>query len=136
MGTIEYVFKGEIFSMNGVLDFLNNGILHLSIWQLIASALLFTHVTIAAVTIFLHRSQAHRALDLHPFIAHIFRFWLWLTTGMNTKEWVSVHRKHHAKCEQEGDPHSPQVFGLRKVLLQGAELYRLETKNLETLEKY
>ncbi|MBF6941298.1 fatty acid desaturase, partial [Acinetobacter baumannii] len=98
--------------------------------------LALTHITIASVTIFLHRSQAHRALDLHPAVAHFFRFWLWMTTGMVTKEWVAIHRKHHAKCEREEDPHSPQVFGIRKVRLEGSELYRAEAKNQETLAKY
>jgi stearoyl-CoA desaturase (delta-9 desaturase) len=88
------------------------------------------------VTIFLHRSQAHRALDLHPLPAHFFRFWLWMTTGMVTKEWVSIHRKHHAKCETPEDPHSPQTRGIKTVLLQGAELYRAEAKVKETMKKY
>ncbi|HAF56482.1 MAG TPA: acyl-CoA desaturase [Thauera sp.] len=99
-------------------------------------ALVLTHITIAAVTIFLHRHQAHRALDLHPIPSHFFRFWLWLTTGMVTKEWAAIHRKHHAKCETEEDPHSPQTRGLRKVLWEGAELYRAEAKNQETLQRY
>lgn len=101
-----------------------NGLLELSWWQLIGVGLALTHMTIASVTVFLHRAQAHRALDLHPGVAHVFRFWLWLTTGMITKEWVAVHRKHHARCETPEDPHSPQVLGLPKVLWQGAELYR------------
>ncbi len=112
------------------------GLLDLPVWGHIVVALLLTHVTIASVTIFLHRHQAHRALDLHPLASHFFRFWLWLTTGMVTKQWVAVHRKHHAKCETEEDPHSPQVYGIHKVLWQGAELYRAEAKNQETLEKY
>ena len=87
-----------------------------------------THITIAAVTIFLHRSQAHRALDLHPVVSHFFRFWLWLTTGMVTKEWVAIHRKHHAKCETAEDPHSPQMLGIKKVFWEGSELYRAEAK--------
>ena len=95
-----------------------------------------THITIAAVTIFLHRAQAHRALDLHPVPSHFFRFWLWLTTGMVTKEWVAIHRKHHAKCETVDDPHSPQTRGIKKVLLRAAELYRAEAKNHETMAKY
>jgi stearoyl-CoA desaturase (Delta-9 desaturase) len=95
-----------------------------------------THVTIAAVTIFLHRQQAHRALDLHPVVSHFFRGWLWLTTGMITREWVAVHRKHHAKCETPEDPHSPQIYGINKVLFEGVELYGRETKNTATLERY
>lgn len=105
-------------------------------WQYLLITLGMTHITIAAVTIFLHRSQAHRALDLHPIVSHFFRFWLWMTTGMVTKAWAAIHRKHHAKCETPEDPHSPQVLGLKKVLLEGAELYRAEAKNPETLEKY
>lgn len=113
-----------------------NGLLDLSWWGYVLVALGLTHVTIAAVTIYLHRHQAHRALELHPIVSHFFRFWLWLTTGMVTKEWTAVHRKHHARCETEEDPHSPQIFGLRKLLLEGAELYRKESRNAETLEKY
>lgn len=115
--------------------------MHLSLltlpwWGYVVVTLVLTHITIAGVTIFLHRSQAHRALDLHPVVSHFFRFWLWLTTGMVTKEWVAIHRKHHAKCETAEDPHSPQVLGIKKVLFEGAELYRAESRNLETLDKY
>ncbi|QQS55922.1 MAG: fatty acid desaturase [Candidatus Competibacteraceae bacterium] len=113
-----------------------HGFLDLSFWELVLATLLMTHVTIAAVTIFLHRAQAHRALDLHPVISHFFRFWLWLTTGMATKQWVAIHRKHHAKCETPDDPHSPQVLGIRKVLWEGAELYRSEALNSETMKRY
>jgi len=113
-----------------------NGLLDFSLLGYIALTLLFTHITIIAVTVFLHRHQAHRALELHPLLSHFFRFWLWLTTGMVTREWVAIHRKHHAKCETEEDPHSPQTRGLRKVLWQGAELYREEAAKAETLEKY
>jgi stearoyl-CoA desaturase (delta-9 desaturase) len=102
----------------------------------VLATLALTHVTIASVTIFLHRHQAHRALELHPAVSHFFRFWLWLTTGMITKHWAAIHRKHHAKCETPEDPHSPQVLGLKKVLLEGAELYRKEGGNEETLKKY
>jgi stearoyl-CoA desaturase (delta-9 desaturase) len=105
-------------------------------WGYVLVTLGLTHITIAAVTIFLHRSQAHRALDLHPLVSHFFRLWLWLTTGMVTKHWVAIHRKHHAKCETPEDPHSPQVMGIKKVLFEGAELYRSESKNQETLDKY
>lgn len=113
-----------------------NGLIDLPWWGYVLVALALTHITIAGVTIFLHRHQAHRALDLHPIPSHFFRFWLWLTTGMVTKEWAAIHRKHHAKCETAEDPHSPQVKGIRKVMWQGAELYRLESHNLETMEKY
>ncbi|MCS7101689.1 MAG: fatty acid desaturase [Burkholderiaceae bacterium] len=118
------------------LEFMDGGLLGLSWWQLVLVTLALTHVTIATVTIFLHRSQAHRALDLHPAASHFFRFWLWLTTGMVTREWVAVHRKHHAKCETPEDPHSPQVKGIRKVLWEGAELYMAEAANAETLARY
>lgn len=121
---------------NAVLDWMANGLWDLSWWQLLLYALFTTHITIAAVTIFLHRSQAHRSLDLGPIPSHFFRFWLWLGTGMVTKEWVAIHRKHHAKCETEDDPHSPQTRGLAKVMREGAELYRAEAKNAETLKKY
>lgn len=122
--------------MYGFLDFLANGVTRASAWEVVIFTLVVTHITIAAVTIYLHRSATHRGLDLHPVISHFFRFWLWLTTGMVTKEWVAIHRKHHAKCETEDDPHSPQVRGIRKVLLEGAELYRAESKNRETIEKF
>jgi stearoyl-CoA desaturase (delta-9 desaturase) len=105
-------------------------------WQIVLFTLVTTHITIASVTIFLHRAQAHRALELHAIPSHFFRFWLWLTTGMVTKEWVAIHRKHHAKCETEDDPHSPVTRGIRTVLLQGSELYRAESANLETLAKF
>ena len=113
-----------------------NGLLDLPWWGLVLITLVFMQATIAAVTLYLHRDQAHRGLDLHPALRHAARFWLWLTTGINTREWVAIHRKHHAKCETEGDPHSPQIYGLRKVVLEGAELYREEAANAETLEHY
>jgi len=112
------------------------GLFDLPWWGYVLVALALTHVTIASVTIFLHRHQAHRALDLHPIASHFFRFWLWLTTGMVTKEWVAIHRKHHAKCETPNDPHSPQIYGIRKVLFEGAELYRMEGKEPATIEQY
>jgi stearoyl-CoA desaturase (delta-9 desaturase) len=112
------------------------GLLDLPLWQVILVTLALTHVTIVTVTVFLHRSQAHRALDLHPALNHFFRFWLWLTTGMVTREWVAVHRRHHAKCETAEDPHSPQVLGLGKVLAQGAELYGEAADDVETLKRY
>lgn len=119
-----------------LFEFLDGGLLGLNWWQLVLATLALTHVTIASVTIFLHRSQAHRGLDLHPIASHFFRLWLWLTTGMQTKEWVAIHRKHHAKCETEDDPHSPQTRGLKTVLWRGAELYMAEAKNRETLARY
>ena len=119
-----------------VVDFLSNGLTRATGWQVFIFTMVVTHITIASVTIFLHRCQAHRALDLHAIPSHFFRFWLWLTTGQVTKEWAAVHRKHHAKCETEEDPHSPQTRGIKKVLTEGAELYRIESKNLETIQKY
>ena len=113
-----------------------NGLLSLSIWQLVGVGLILTHITIASVTIYLHRCQAHRALDLHPIMSHLFRFWLWLTTGMVTKEWVAVHRKHHAKCETKDDPHSPIVLGIGKVMREGVELYNIASGDAEILDKY
>lgn len=121
---------------NIALDWMAHGLWQLSWWQLLLYVLVTTHVTIAGVTIFLHRCQAHRSLDLGPVPSHFFRFWLWLGTGMVTKEWVAIHRKHHAKCETEDDPHSPQTRGLDTVMRQGAELYREEAKNAETLRKF
>ena len=122
--------------LDAVLNWLAYGTWHLSAWQLVAFTLLMTHITIASVTIYLHRHQAHRSLDLHWLPAHFFRLWLWLTTGMTTKAWAAIHRKHHAKCESEEDPHSPQVMGIQTVFWQGAELYRREANNAETLRKY
>lgn len=119
-----------------MLNFFLHGILAPTPWQLIGIGLLLTHITIASVTIFLHRHQSHHTLELHPLASHLFRFWLWLTTGMLTKEWVAVHRKHHAKCETPEDPHSPVTYGLRTVLRKGAELYVKETEKPETLERY
>ncbi len=112
------------------------GVLDLPWWGYVVYTLVVTHITIAGVTIFLHRHQAHRALDLHPLPSHFFRFWLWLTTGMVTKEWTAIHRKHHARCETPEDPHSPQIVGINKVLWGGTELYREEALNQETLERY
>ena len=119
-----------------VLNWLANGYLNWSWWQVLLITLLLTHITIASVTIFLHRCQAHRALELHAIPSHFFRFWLWLTTGMVTKQWAAIHRKHHAKCETVDDPHSPQVLGIDTVLARGAELYRAEAKNQETIDKF
>ena len=118
------------------LHWLANGYLDWSWWKIVVFTLIVTHITIAAVTIFLHRCQAHRALDLHPIVSHFFRLWLWLTTGMVTKEWAAIHRKHHAKCETVDDPHSPQVLGINTVLSRGAELYKKEAANQETLNKF
>jgi len=122
--------------LNAAVDWLAHGFWNLSWWQLVLYTLITTHITIASVTIFLHRAQAHRAMDLHAIPSHFFRFWLWLGTGMVTKEWVAIHRKHHAKCETVDDPHSPVTRGIETVLWRGAELYRAEAKNKETVAKF
>jgi stearoyl-CoA desaturase (Delta-9 desaturase) len=122
--------------LNAAVDWLAHGFWSLSWWQIVLFTLAMTHVTMISVTVFLHRHQAHRALDLHPIPSHFFRLWLWLTTGQVTREWAAIHRKHHAKCEQAEDPHSPHVHGIRTVLLQGAELYRAESKNQDTLSRF
>lgn len=115
---------------------LTSGLLNLPWWGVLIATLVMTQITIAAVTLYLHRSQAHRAVEFHPAINHFFRFWIWFTNSMNTKEWVAVHRKHHACTEIAGDPHSPQIYGLKKVFFEGVELYRSEIKNEETLERF
>ena len=112
------------------------GILDLSFWGYVLAAFIMIQITMMAVTLYLHRDQAHRAIDLNPALRHFFRFWIWCTSGMLTREWVAVHRKHHAFCETPDDPHSPQVYGLKKVLLEGAELYKEEAVKQETLEKF
>jgi stearoyl-CoA desaturase (Delta-9 desaturase) len=129
-----FVFDSPVF--DAVVQWLGHGLWDLAWWQIVLYALFTTHITIASVTIYLHRHQAHRAMDLHWLPAHFFRFWLWLGTGQVTKEWVSIHRKHHAKCETLEDPHSPQAHGIKKVFFEGAELYRAESKNMETMAKY
>jgi stearoyl-CoA desaturase (delta-9 desaturase) len=113
-----------------------NGLLQMPWWGYVLTTLALTHITIASVTIFLHRHQAHRALELHPVVSHFFRFWLWLTTGMITREWAAIHRKHHAKVETADDPHSPIQKGLNRVLWTGAFLYHDESKNRGTIEQY
>jgi stearoyl-CoA desaturase (delta-9 desaturase) len=112
------------------------GLLNLSFWGYVLTTVVMLQITMMSVTLYLHRDQAHRAIDLHPVLRHFFRFWIWCTSGMLTREWIAVHRKHHAFCETPDDPHSPQVYGLRKVLLEGAELYRDEINNRETIEKF
>ena len=121
---------------DALINWLANGLLGATWWEVVLFAVVVTHITIASVTIFLHRAQAHRALELHAIPSHFFRLWLWVTTGMVTKEWVAIHRKHHAKCETEDDPHSPQTRGIKAVLLTGSEMYRYEAKNQETLAKF
>ncbi len=121
---------------SAAIDWLGHGLWDLTWWQIVLYTLVTTHITIAGVTIFLHRTQVHRAMDLAAIPSHFFRFWLWLATGMVTKEWVAIHRKHHAKCETVDDPHSPQVKGIDEVMWRGAELYRTESKNKDTMERY
>ena len=112
------------------------GLLDLSFWGYVLTTFIMIQITMMAVTLYLHRDQAHRALDLHPALRHFFRFWIFCTSGMLTKEWVAIHRKHHAYCETPDDPHSPVIYGIKKVLFEGAELYRAEKNNPETLEKF
>ncbi len=118
------------------LDLLQNGVLGLSGWEKVLVTFVMLQISMMATTLYLHRDQAHRAIDLHPALRHFFRFWMWVTSGMVTREWVAVHRKHHALCEKPGDPHSPVVFGLKKVLLEGAELYRADARKPEVVAKY
>ncbi|MBK6594791.1 MAG: fatty acid desaturase [Burkholderiales bacterium] len=122
--------------LTATIEWLAHGAWDLRWWQIALLTLVLTHFTMISVTVFLHRHQAHRALDLHPIASHFFRFWLWLTTGQVTKEWAAIHRKHHAKCEQAEDPHSPHIHGIRTVLLQGYELYRAEAAKPETMARY
>jgi stearoyl-CoA desaturase (delta-9 desaturase) len=119
-----------------ILDFLNHGFLHASWVTKVVYFFISTQLTIFAVTLYLHRGQAHRGVDFHPALAHFFRFWSWVSTGMVTKEWVAIHRKHHAKCETEDDPHSPKVFGINKVLWEGVDLYRIASHNQADMDKY
>ena len=113
-----------------------SGFLNLPWWGDLLALLVLVQITIAGVTVYLHRCQAHRALDVHPIVSHFFRAWLWLTTGMITKEWAAIHRKHHAKCETEDDPHSPQILGINKVLFTGVVLYVKESHKPETMTRY
>ena len=117
------------------LSFLN-GFVDLPWWGYILYALFLVQITIASVTLYLHRSQAHLSLDIHPILSYFFRFWIWLTTGMSTVEWVAVHRKHHATCETEADPHSPRIYGLGKVLFEGTELYKKAATDPATIDRY
>ncbi|MFN7137525.1 MAG: acyl-CoA desaturase, partial [Thermomonas sp.] len=119
-----------------MIDFLAGGLLQLGWWEMLLYLLVATQVTIFTVTLYLHRSQAHRGVDFHPVVAHFFRFWSWLTTSMITKEWAAIHRKHHAKCETEDDPHSPMHKGIGTVFWRGADLYRAARLNREDIEQY
>jgi fatty-acid desaturase len=118
------------------LDLLSHGLLNLSWVGVVIYTLVVTHITIVGVTVYLHRHSAHRSVDLHPALQHFFRFWLWMTTGMVTKEWTAIHRKHHAVCETEEDPHSPQIRGLNEILWRGAEAYRESSKQPEIMARY
>ena len=122
--------------MYSFLDFLDKGLLNLSGWQIILITLVAVQITLSGVSLYLHREQTHRGIKMHPVLQHFYRFWLWFTTGMLTKDWVAIHRKHHAYCETEDDPHSPQIHGIKKVLFDGVDLYTQERKNQETLDKY
>ena len=119
-----------------MIDIFINGIIPLSTLEYVLYTLAVTHITIVAITLYLHRGVCHSAITIHPILSHFFRFWLWLTTSMRTADWVAIHRKHHAKVETENDPHSPAVYGINKVLFQGADLYHKEKNNKETIEKY
>jgi stearoyl-CoA desaturase (delta-9 desaturase) len=119
-----------------ILNFLENGLLNFSIWQILITLFIITQITLLGVTLYLHRDQTHKGVSLHPIIQHFFRFHLWMTTGMLTKDWVAVHRKHHAKCETPEDPHSPQQHGIIEVLFDGVHLYTKEKNNQETLDQY
>lgn len=122
--------------LNSLLTFAAHGLTGAGLGAIAIYLLVVTQLTILAVTLYLHRSQAHRGVDFHPAIAHFFRFWSWLTTSMVTKQWVAIHRKHHARCETEEDPHSPMVYGIRKVFWQGVELYRTASRDTAAIEKY
>ncbi len=122
--------------MDQILSFIFGGFTQATWWHLVIYVLVLTHITVVSVTIFLHYSQAHRGLDPYPLVMHFFRSWLWLITGMVTKEWVDIHRKHHAKCEREGDLHSPMMFGIWKVLFRETDLYHFWPKNQETPAKF
>ena len=130
----EFLLTGPVH--DALLGWAIRGLADASWWQIVVFTLVVTHITIASVTIFLHRAQAHRSLELHAAPSHFFRFWLWLTTATVTKQWVAVHRKHHAKCETADDPHSPVAHGIKTVLLRGRELYAAEAAKPDTLKKF
>ena len=120
----------------GVVDWLGNGLWDLSAWGIVAYVLVTTHITIVTVTVYLHRYSAHRSMDLHPALQHLFRFWSWLSTGMITREWTAIHRKHHAATETAEDPHSPKVFGIGEILWKGTEAYRTAARDSATMERF
>ncbi|MGA0587135.1 DesA family fatty acid desaturase [Dyella sp. KRB-257] len=122
--------------LDSVLDFLITGLTHMTWVGKLVYLLVVTQLTIFTVTIYYHRCQTHRGVDLHPLIQHFFRFWGWLTTGMVIKEWVAIHRKHHAKVETVDDPHSPMIYGIKKVFWDGVSLYRDASENKQDMEQY
>lgn len=122
--------------LSSILDFLDGGLTGAGLGGMALYLLVVTQLTIFSVTLYLHRSQAHRGVDFHPALSHFFRFWVWLTTAMRTKEWVAIHRKHHARCETEEDPHSPQFHGINKVLWRGVELYQESARDRSIMDKY
>jgi len=133
---LPFNFPGVFLMLDTVLTFLSNGVTHASWLAMLVYMLVVTQLTIFTVTLYLHRSQTHRGVDFHPALAHFFRFWGWLTTGMVTKEWVAVHRKHHAKVETEEDPHSPMIYGIKKVFWDGVSLYRDACESKQDMEQY
>ncbi len=126
----------ECLMSQSLLDFLTGGLLGFGWVGMLLALLVFTQLTIFCVTLYLHRSQAHRGVDFHPVLNHAFRFWTWLTTSMITREWVAIHRKHHAKVETEEDPHSPQTRGIGTVFWRGLELYREARRDRASIEQY
>ncbi|HVC17771.1 MAG TPA: acyl-CoA desaturase, partial [Rhodanobacter sp.] len=122
--------------LDAVLNFLNDGLTGAGWGSILIYLLVVTQLTIFTVTLYLHRSQTHRGVDFHPVLAHFFRFWGWLTTGMVTREWVAVHRKHHAKVETVDDPHSPMIYGIKKVFWDGVSLYRDACASKQDMEQY
>lgn len=122
--------------MSSLLDFLAAGLTGSPWWAVLLYFIVVMQLTIFSVTLYLHRSQAHRAVEFHPLLAHFFRFWAWLTTAMVTKEWVAIHRLHHARCETDQDPHSPLVHGIGKVVFHGVTLYQQSCKDREMIDQY
>ena len=119
-----------------LIDWLLAGLTQASAWQMALYFLVASQLTMMSTTLYLHRSATHRGVDLHPVVSHFLRFWNWLTTAMVTKEWVAIHRKHHARCETSEDPHSPRFAGINTVLWRGVELYQEAAKDPELLDKY
>src|SRR5262245_15846496 len=112
------------------------GLIELPVWGYVLVTFLTIQTMFLGVTLYLHRDQSHGGLILHPALRHVFRFWLWFSSAAITKQWVAVHRKHHAHADQEGDPHSPKIFGLKRVVFEGYELYHVAASDPETLKNY